>query len=40
MASYLWDIGKQYIPRCYAAERGVPSEAILFSWEEFHRKME
>ena len=25
------DIGKQYSPRCDAAERGVPSGAILFA---------
>ena len=29
LASLLWDIGKQYSPRCDAAERGVPSGAIL-----------
>ena len=28
----LWDIGKQNSPRCDAAERGVPSGAILFAW--------
>ena len=28
---FLWDIGKQYSPRCDAAERGVPSGAILFA---------
>ena len=26
-----WDIGKQNSPRCDAAERGVPSGAILFA---------
>ena len=31
LASFLWDIGKQYSPRCDAAERGVPSGAILFA---------
>ena len=31
LASLLWDIGKQYSPRCDAAERGVPSGAILFA---------
>ena len=31
MASFLWDIGKQYSPRCDTTERGVPSEAILFA---------
>ena len=29
LASYLWDISKQYSPRCDAAERGVPSGAAL-----------
>ena len=27
LASLLWDIGKQYSPRCDAAERGVPCSA-------------
>ena len=31
LASLLWDIGKQHSPRCDAAERGVPSGAILFA---------
>ena len=31
LVSLLWDIGKQNSPRCEAAERGVPSEAILFA---------
>ena len=31
LASFLWDIGKQYSPRCDAAERGVPSGANLFA---------
>ena len=31
LASLLWDIGKQYSPRCDAAVRGVPSGAILFA---------
>ena len=30
--SLLWDIGKQHSHRCDAAERGVPSWAILFAW--------
>ena len=38
LASFLWDIGKQYSPRCDAAERGVPSGAILLDllekWNE------
>ena len=38
LVSFLWDIGKQYSPRCDAAQRGVPSRAILF--EKFHRKIE
>ena len=29
--SLLWDIGKQNSARCDAAERGVPSGAILFA---------
>ena len=28
---FLWDIGKQYNPRCDVAERGVPSGVILFA---------
>ena len=31
LVSILWDIGKQNNPRCDAAERGVPSGAILFA---------
>ena len=31
VVSLLWDIGKQHSPRCDAAERGVPSEDILFA---------
>ena len=31
LASFLWDIGTQNSPRCDAAKRGVPSEAILFA---------
>ena len=31
MAPLLWDIGKQNSPGCDAAERGVPSGAILFA---------
>ena len=31
LVSFLCDIGKQYSPRCDAAERGIPSEAILFA---------
>ena len=31
LASLLWDIGKQYSPRCDTAERGVPSGATLFA---------
>ena len=29
LASFLWDIGKQYSPRCDAAERGVPGAILL-----------
>ena len=35
LASLLWDIGKQNSPRCNAAERGVPSGAILFAQSNF-----
>ena len=31
LASLLWDIGKQNSPRRDAAERGVPSGAIMFA---------
>ena len=31
LASLLCDKGKQHSPRCEAAERGVPSGAILFA---------
>ena len=31
MASHLWNIGKQYIPRWDATERGIPSGTILFA---------
>ena len=31
LASFLCDIGKQYSPRCDAAEHGIPSGAILFA---------
>ena len=31
LGSLLWDIGKQHSPRYDAAERGVPSGAILFA---------
>ena len=34
----LWDIGKQYSPRCDAAECGVPSGAILFAQRNFVEK--
>ena len=35
LVSFLWDIGKQYSPRCDAAKCGVPSGAILFAWRIF-----
>ena len=38
LASLLWDIGKQNSPRCDAAERGVPSAAILFAQRNFIEK--
>ena len=37
--SLLWDIGKQNSPRCDAAERGVPSGAILFAYRIFIEKL-
>ena len=38
LAPLLWDIGKQYSPRCDAAERGVPSGVILFVQRKFSEK--
>ena len=38
LASLLWDIGKQYSPRCDAAEPGVPSGAILFAYRNIIEK--
>ena len=38
LGSLLWDIGKQYSPRCDAADRGVPSGAILFALRNFIEK--
>ena len=38
LASLLRDIGKHHIPRCYATERSVPSEAILFAQRKFIEK--
>ena len=38
LTSLLWDIGKQHSPRCDAAERGVPSGAILFAKKNFIKK--
>ena len=38
LASLLWDIGKQHSPRCDAAERGVPSGAIMFAQRNFIEK--
>ena len=35
LASFLWDIGKQYSPICDAEKCGVPSEAILFAHKKF-----
>ena len=40
LASLLWDIGKQNSPRCDAAERGVPSGAILFAQRNFIEKLD
>ena len=39
LASLLWDIGKQHSPRCDAAERGIPSVAILFAKRNFIEKL-
>ena len=39
LVSLLWDIGKQYSPRCDAAECGVPSGAILFAERIFIEKL-
>ena len=39
LASFLWDIGKQYSPRCDAAERCVPSGAILFGKRIFIKSL-
>ena len=39
LASLLWDIGKQNSPRWDAAERGVPSGAILFAYRNFIEKL-
>ena len=38
LASFLWDIGKQYSARCDAAECDVPSGAILFAKRNFIEK--
>ena len=38
LASLLWDIGKQDSPRCEAAERGIPSGAVLFAQRNFIEK--
>ena len=35
LASFLWDIGKQHSPRWDAAERGIPSGAVLFAQRNF-----
>ena len=39
LASFLWDIGKQYSHRCDAAERGVPSVAIMFAKRIFIKSL-
>ena len=39
LSSLLWDIGKQNSLRCDAAERGVPSVAILFAYIIFIEKL-
>ena len=40
LASHLWDIGKQFSPRCDGANRGVPSAANLFAQRSFIKKIE
>ena len=40
LASFLWDTGEQHSPRWDAAERGVPSGAILFTQRNFIEKLE
>ena len=40
LAFFLWDIGKQNSPRRDAAERGVPSGAILFASRNFIEKLD
>ena len=37
--THIWDKGKQYSPRCYHAECGVPSGAILFAERNFIEKL-
>ena len=39
LATFLWDIGKQYSHRCDTAERGVPSGAILFAKKIFIKNL-
>ena len=39
LASLLWDIGKQNSPRSDAAERGVPSGAVLFAKRIFTKNL-
>ena len=38
LASYFWDIGKQYRPRWDAAELGVSSGSTLFAYRNFYKK--
>ena len=35
LMSYMWNISKQYKPRCDAAEHGIKSGAILFASRNF-----
>ena len=39
LASFSWDIGKQYSPRYTADGGGVPSGAILFAERNFNQKL-
>ena len=39
LASYLWDIGKQYSSICVVTEHGVSSEATLFAYRNFIEKI-
>ena len=38
LASYFWDIGKQYRPRWDSAECGISSGSTLFAYRNFYKK--